>query len=150
MFIFENLTTEKSIVFTIKDFGIIKTFETIEFSKGISLLDLVQFSNIPGTNKTKRMGPFILNNPSKGDFRRLIRQNGLRINDRVVKDPDYIITFADFDDDSNFIWITRGKKVKHEVFVILTEAPITEDEFVWQKFHPDSATYQNGQYEKWF
>ena len=103
------------IIFQVKDFGgAVKSFELSEFIDGIPLLSLTGFCRA-----------------SQSDFRRLIKQKGLRINDRIVTDPNYIITFADFDDGSDFIWITSGKKNKHGVFLIMTEAPITGDELVW-------------------
>lgn len=46
---------------------------------------------------------------SKGEGRRLIKQNGLSLNDAKVADPDYILTDGDFTTDGEAI-VRKGKK----------------------------------------
>ena len=45
---------------------------------------------------------------SKGEGRRLIKQNGLSLNDAKVADPDYVLTYGDFTDGEAIV--RKGKK----------------------------------------
>ena len=47
---------------------------------------------------------------SKGEARRLIKQSGLKINDKPITDENYIITTSDIENDK--IKLSQGKK-KH-------------------------------------
>jgi tyrosyl-tRNA synthetase len=46
--------------------------------------------------------------PSKSEVRRLIKQNGLTVNDKKVTDPNYVVTEDDFKD--GYMLVRRGKK----------------------------------------
>ena len=45
---------------------------------------------------------------AKGEGRRLIKQNGLSLNDAKVADPDYVLTDGDFTDGEAIV--RKGKK----------------------------------------
>ena len=45
---------------------------------------------------------------SKGEGRRLIKQNGLSLNDAKLADPDYVLTDGDFTDGEAIV--RKGKK----------------------------------------
>lgn len=54
--------------------------------------------------------------PSKAEGRRLVKQNGVSLNDEVVQDANLILTTKDFVDQQ--IMIRKGKKVFHKVEII--------------------------------
>jgi tyrosyl-tRNA synthetase len=53
---------------------------------------------------------------SKGEGKRLIKQNGISFNDEKVKDPFYKLTLEDFE--SGSAMIKKGKKVFHRLILI--------------------------------
>lgn len=53
---------------------------------------------------------------SKGEGKRLIKQNGISFNDEKVKDPFYKLTLQDFE--SGSAMIKKGKKVFHRLILI--------------------------------
>jgi len=84
---------------TFQDKSIGKELPTIKIKKniifnGINILDLVL--------KTKLAN-------SKGEIRRMIKNNGLRINNQILLDEKKIITQNDFDNNNN-MKISHGKK----------------------------------------
>ena len=54
--------------------------------------------------------------PSKSEGRRLIMQGGIKLNDKKITDPDYIVTKNNFE--NNEIIINKGKK---NIFKIITK-----------------------------
>lgn len=53
---------------------------------------------------------------SKGEGKRLVKQNGISLNDKKVQDPFFKMTLADFED--NKAMIKKGKKVYHQVELV--------------------------------
>ncbi|QOR35566.1 tyrosine--tRNA ligase [Clostridium sp. 'deep sea'] len=71
---------------------------TLEINEGISLLDLLLKTGLVAT---------------KSEARRLIKQNGISVNDKKVSDPFRVVNTADFND--NTLMLRKGKKVYHQV-----------------------------------
>ena len=74
---------------------------TSELEEGISLLDLLLKTGIVST---------------KSEARRLIKQNGISVNDKKATDPFRVIKADDFTD--NALMLRKGKKVYHQVRVL--------------------------------
>jgi len=53
---------------------------------------------------------------SKGEGKRLIKQNGVSLNDKKVAEPFYKLTMNDFEDGSAMI--KKGKKVYHKIVLV--------------------------------
>ncbi len=53
--------------------------------------------------------------PSKGEGRRLIQQNGIRINDALISDVAYVLSEADFNDGEAIV--KKGKKTHHKLLL---------------------------------
>ena len=92
---------------TFKDKSIGKDLPTVKVRKneivnGMNIFDLVL--------KTKLAY-------SKGEIRRMIKNNGLKINNQVVKDESKIINQNDFDADNN-MKVSHGKK-QHVIVKII-------------------------------
>lgn len=68
------------------------------FTEGMNILDLLSEAGLV---------------PSKSEGRRNVTQGGVRINDVQEKDPNRLITLADFTD--NELMIKKGKKVFHMI-----------------------------------
>ena len=81
---------EKSIG---KDLPIVKISKNI-ISNGINILDLVLHTKLGN---------------SKGEIRRMIKNNGLKINNEVIADGTKIINLDNFDQDNN-LKVSHGKK----------------------------------------
>ncbi len=90
--------TEKSIG---KDLPIIKIKKN-DILKGINILDLVLLTNLAN---------------SKGEIRRMVKNNGLKINNEVVSDETKIISQNDFDAKNN-LKVSHGKK-QHVIVKII-------------------------------
>ncbi len=75
--------------------------EESEIKNGIDIITLLQ--------KAKLI-------PSRAEGRRLIAQNGIKINDSVVNSIDYKISDNDFKD--NILLLQKGKKVFHHISII--------------------------------
>lgn len=75
-------------------------FMPSDFETGIDILTLLQ--------QTKLV-------PSRSEGRRLVTQNGIKINEQPVTDPNAQITMADFKE--NELMIQKGKKVFHKVVI---------------------------------
>ena len=73
-------------------------FASSDFEGGMDILTLLQ--------QTKLV-------PSRSEGRRLVTQNGIKVNEQPVTDPNAQITMADFKD--NELMIQKGKKVFHKV-----------------------------------
>ncbi|MBU3803409.1 MAG: tyrosine--tRNA ligase [Candidatus Cellulosilyticum pullistercoris] len=73
-------------------------FTSSDFEGGMDILTLLQ--------QTKLV-------PSRSEGRRLVTQNGIKVNEQPVTDPNAQITMADFKD--NELMIQKGKKVFHKV-----------------------------------
>ena len=86
---------EKSIG---KNLPIIKIRKKI-LQDGINILDLVMLSKLAN---------------SKGEIRRMIKNNGLRINNEILKDDKIVINQNNFDENNN-IKVSHGKK-NHIIF----------------------------------
>ena len=52
---------------------------------------------------------------SKGEGRRLIKQNGLTLNDAKVTDENYTLTEADFSGENGTAVIRKGKKKHYQI-----------------------------------
>ena len=93
----EDSETTAKETFTDRSVG--KNLPTIKIkkniiSKGINILDLVLLTKL-GT--------------SKGEVRRMIKNNGLKINNEVVTEESKIINQSNFDN-NNTIKVSHGKK----------------------------------------
>lgn len=75
-------------------------FMPSDFETGIDILTLLQ--------QTKLV-------PSRSEGRRLVTQNGIKINEQPITDPNAQITMADFKE--NELMIQKGKKVFHKVVI---------------------------------
>lgn len=75
-------------------------FESAEFEEGMDILTLLQ--------QTKLV-------PSRSEGRRLVTQNGIKVNEQPVTDPNAQITMIDFKE--NELMIQKGKKVFHKVIL---------------------------------
>ena len=84
-----------------KNLPIIKVKKN-SISNGINILDLVVLTTLAS---------------SKGEIRRMIKNNGLKINNEVVTDEAKIINQNDFDKDNN-IKVSHGKK-QHVIIKII-------------------------------
>ena len=73
-------------------------FASSDFEGGMDILTLLQ--------QTKLV-------PSRSEGRRLVTQNGIKVNEQPVTDPNAQITMTDFKD--NELMIQKGKKVFHKV-----------------------------------
>lgn len=73
-------------------------FASAEFEGGMDILTLLQ--------QTKLV-------PSRSEGRRLVTQNGIKVNEQPVTDPNAQITLVDFKE--NELMIQKGKKVFHKV-----------------------------------
>lgn len=76
------------------------TFSAADFEGGMDILTLLQ--------QTKLV-------PSRSEGRRLVTQNGIKVNEQPVTDPNAQITLSDFKD--NALMIQKGKKVFHKVII---------------------------------
>ena len=84
-----------------------KSLPTIKIKKnlvleGITLLDLVILSKLAN---------------SKSEIRRMIKNNGIRINNKIITDDKIIINKNDIDENNN-IKVSHGKK-NHVIFKII-------------------------------
>ena len=70
--------------------------------KGINIIDLLSQNNLTS---------------SKSDARRILKNRGIKINDKVIVDENKIIDLSDFSN-SNFIKISVGKKTHLKVSII--------------------------------
>lgn len=75
-------------------------FAVAEFEEGMDILTLLQ--------QTKLV-------PSRSEGRRLVTQNGIKVNEQPVTDPNAQITMVDFKE--NELMIQKGKKVFHKVIL---------------------------------
>ena len=92
---------------TFKDKSVGKDLPTIKIKKneianGINILDLVLLTKL---------------GDSKGDVRRMIKNNGLKINNENIKDENKIIYQNNFDQSSS-IKVSHGKK-QHVIVKII-------------------------------
>ena len=71
-----------------------------EFEAGIDILSLLQQIKLV---------------PSRSEGRRLVTQNGIKVNTQPITDPNALITLADFTE--NELMIQKGKKVFHKVIL---------------------------------
>ena len=71
-------------------------------ANGISVFDLVLQTKLAN---------------SKGEIRRMIKNNGLKINNEVLTDESKIINGSDFDQDNN-LKVSHGKK-QHVIIKII-------------------------------
>ena len=90
--------TEKSIG---KNLPVVKIKKNI-LTNGINILDLVIQTNLAN---------------SKSEIRRMIKNNGLKINNEVVSDETKIIDQNNFDQDNN-MKVSHGKK-QHVIIKII-------------------------------
>ncbi len=74
------------------------TISAEDLSSGLSILDVLVAAGLTA---------------SKGEARRLIAQNGIYLNDKVVADPFYSITESDFT--ANEAILRKGKKIYHRL-----------------------------------
>ena len=98
-----ELTAQKTFV----DKSIGKNLPVVKIKKsgiasGINILDLVLQTKLAN---------------SKGEIRRMIKNNGLRINNEIVTDEKKIIDQSNFDENNN-IKISHGKK-QHVIVKII-------------------------------
>lgn len=75
-------------------------FAAADFEEGMDILTLLQ--------QTKLV-------PSRSEGRRLVTQNGIKVNEQPVTDPNAKITMVDFKE--NELMIQKGKKVFHKVIL---------------------------------
>lgn len=75
--------------------------EKIRFETGLSILDVLVELNLV---------------KSKGEAKRLIKQNGISLNDVKVTDFDYEMTMDDFSEESAMI--KKGKKIFHQIKLV--------------------------------
>lgn len=76
-------------------------FDKARFESGLSFLDLIIELELV---------------KSKGEGRRLIKQNGISLNDKKVNDDTYVVTMNDFTDDKAMV--KKGKKIFHQVSLV--------------------------------
>ena len=76
-------------------------FNTADFAEGMDILTLLQKTNLV---------------PSRSEGRRLVTQNGIKVDGTPVADPTALITTDLFND--NTIMIQKGKKVFHKVVLV--------------------------------
>jgi Tyrosyl-tRNA synthetase len=84
-----------------KDLPVVKINKN-DLLKGINILDLVLRTNLAN---------------SKGEIRRMIKNNGLKINNVVENDETKILTQINFDENNN-LKISHGKK-QHVIIKII-------------------------------
>ena len=92
---------------TFKDRAIGEDLPTLKIKKnsitnGISVFDLVLQTKLAN---------------SKGEIRRMMKNNGLKINNQVLTDESKIINVSDFDQDNN-MKVSHGKK-QHVIVKII-------------------------------
>ena len=75
-------------------------FETVDFQEGMDILTLLQKTNLV---------------PSRSEGRRLVTQNGIKLDGTPVTDPAALITTDLFNE--NTLMIQKGKKVFHKVIL---------------------------------
>ncbi|PHV71460.1 tyrosine--tRNA ligase [Sporanaerobium hydrogeniformans] len=75
------------------------TLEASEFEGGMDIITLLQKTNLV---------------PSRSEARRLIQQNGIKLDGTPITDIDYLIK-ADVDFKENTLMIQKGKKIFHRV-----------------------------------
>jgi len=81
------------------------------FSKGAMDLDSVPCIDIPAGLTAIEVLEQMKLIPSRGEGRRLIAQNGVKLNNESITSHDQVITEADFKD--GYILIQKGKKIYH-------------------------------------
>jgi len=102
-----SINAEMTAQATFKGIGEAKDLPEIKVSKslikkGVNFLDLLSSNNII---------------PSKSEARRVLKNNGLKINDQIIYNDKKIVNLDDFNN-SKFIKISFGKK-KHYRFVLI-------------------------------
>jgi len=92
-----------------------KTFEDKSVGKELPIIKIKKELVIKGINIIEIVLISQLAN-SKGEVRRMIKNNGLRINNKIITDEKKIINHNNFD--NNFIKISHGKK-QHKIIKII-------------------------------